>query len=137
MVNGSSSSPSRVRSERNSRSAPSTSRTRKRSQLSSTTWPRAGVDTTAEPSTHANSFSCTDGRVLKRETLRTRTKTLIRKAGVDTGHFAGHSFRRGGATDLHHGGATAEEIKKRGRWRSACYRRYVHTERAGPTSAAG
>lgn len=47
-------------------------------------------------------------------------------AGVTSAaDFTPHSFRAGGATDLHKQGATGEEIKDRGRWRTATYRVYI------------
>lgn len=39
--------------------------------------------------------------------------------------YAGHSFRRGGATWLHNCGASAETIKLMGQWSSQCYQAYI------------
>lgn len=45
--------------------------------------------------------------------------------------FTPHSFRAGGATDLHKQGRVEQEIKDRGRWRTATYRVYI---RPAPTA---
>lgn len=39
--------------------------------------------------------------------------------------YAGHSFRRGGATWLHQCGVSADAIKLAGQWASDCYQRYL------------
>lgn len=39
--------------------------------------------------------------------------------------FTPHSFRTGGATDLHNKGASEDLIKRLGRWRSATYKLYI------------
>lgn len=53
----------------------------------------------------------------------------LRKAlsgsGCDPMDYAGHSFRRGGATWLHNCGASSEMIKLMGHWSSDCYREYI------------
>lgn len=46
-------------------------------------------------------------------------------SGVDPTSYAGHSFRRGGATWLHSCGASSEMIKLAGHWSSDCYQRYI------------
>lgn len=45
--------------------------------------------------------------------------------GVDPGDYAGHSFRRGGATWLHRCGASTDLIKIMGGWASDCYQKYL------------
>lgn len=46
-------------------------------------------------------------------------------AGVEPASYAGHSFRRGGATWLHNCGASTEMIKLTGQWSSECYHKYI------------
>ena len=45
--------------------------------------------------------------------------------GLPPGEFSSHSLRRGGATFLRLCGASLEEIKERGDWRSDCVRQYL------------
>jgi hypothetical protein len=49
----------------------------------------------------------------------------LRRLGVPDRHFAGHAFRRGGATSAAAVGLCDDDIKKVGRWRSNCFLRYV------------
>lgn len=42
--------------------------------------------------------------------------------------FTSHSFRAGGATDLHLQGIPVDEIMRRGRWRSSTYKLYIRPE---------
>lgn len=42
--------------------------------------------------------------------------------------FTSHSFRAGGATDLHLRGVSVEEIMRRGRWKSTIYKIYIREE---------
>jgi integrase len=42
-----------------------------------------------------------------------------------TGHYSGHSFRRGAATSARLAGLTDHEIQLLGRWRSDAYKRYI------------
>lgn len=44
---------------------------------------------------------------------------------ADPTRYAGHSFRRGGATWLHACGTPADSIRLMGHWSSDCYRRYI------------
>lgn len=51
-------------------------------------------------------------------------RNLLSKAGI-VGNFSSHSFRRGGATCMSELGFSLSDIKKRGRWKSACVNRYI------------
>jgi hypothetical protein len=42
-----------------------------------------------------------------------------------TGHYSGHSFRRGAATSARLAGLTDHEIQLLGRWQSDAYKRYI------------
>jgi integrase len=42
-----------------------------------------------------------------------------------TGHYSGHSFRRGAATSARLAGLTDHEIQLLGRWKSDAYKRYI------------
>jgi integrase len=54
-----------------------------------------------------------------------RLKTLLRQIGIDPTNYAGHSFRRGGATWAHSIGISDALIKYQGDWHSDAYRLYV------------
>lgn len=54
-----------------------------------------------------------------------RLKCLLTTAGLDSSKYAGHSFRRGGATFAMECGAPSELIQAQGDWRSDCFRRYL------------
>ena len=59
-----------------------------------------------------------------------RLRSLIRIAlpGRDPQRYAGHSFRRGGATALKKAGASDACIQRHGRWRSEAYRSYYDAD---------
>lgn len=51
---------------------------------------------------------------------------LLQQAGVaDARRYAGHSFRRGGATSLHLAGVADSLIRVMGRWKSFAFARYI------------
>ena len=57
--------------------------------------------------------------------LQSTIKIVAAKAGFDQSVFSCHSLRRGGATFLHLQGASIEQIKTRGDWRSDCVYKYI------------
>lgn len=60
--------------------------------------------------------------------LVAHTQELCNKAGLADAHmYAGHSFRRGGATSLHMAGIPDSMIRIMGRWKSFAFARYVDT----------
>lgn len=52
-------------------------------------------------------------------------KAMCARAGLPPGEFSSHSLRRGGATFLRLCGASIDEVKERGDWRSDCVRQYL------------
>lgn len=52
-------------------------------------------------------------------------RTCIAQLGLPPGDYAGHSFRKGGATSLAAAGAPHHLIQALGRWSSDCYRLYI------------
>lgn len=71
-------------------------------------------------------FVTDKGSALDVQTLILHTRSLLKNAGVeDVDKYAGHSFRRGGATSLHHAGLPDSTIKVMGRWKSFTFARYV------------
>jgi hypothetical protein len=60
----------------------------------------------------------------------TAVRTLLTASGTpDPSCYAGHSFRRGGATAASDAGLPDYAIKKLGRWNSNCFQLYIHTSR--------
>lgn len=71
-------------------------------------------------------FRLRDGPPLKQDTLRRRLRELLASCGVPDARRIGlHALRAGGATALHAAGMSDDSIRRRGRWRSDCYRRYL------------
>jgi integrase len=57
------------------------------------------------------------------ENIRSLIATIFpRRNPMD---YAGHSFRRGGATAMLAHGAPADAVQQQGRWRPDCYKRYI------------
>lgn len=52
-------------------------------------------------------------------------KAMCHRTGLPASEFSTHSLRRGGATFLRLCGASIDEIKERGDWRSECVRQYL------------
>ncbi len=56
-------------------------------------------------------------------------RALLQAAGVrQASKYAGHSFRRGGATSLHYAGVPDSLIRVMGRWRSFTFARYIDVD---------
>ncbi len=66
-----------------------------------------------------------DGTPVKSAWFAQRLKKLIELAGLDKSKYATHSLRIGATTDLVSSGATSEQIKAFGRWKTGAYGRYV------------
>jgi hypothetical protein len=67
-----------------------------------------------------------EGKALSVNELVRHTRATLLAAGIsDAGKYAGHSFRRGGATSLHLADAPDSLIRIMGRWRSFTFARYV------------
>lgn len=66
------------------------------------------------------------GSALTVSELLKHTRSLLVRAGIhDASKYAGHSFRRGGATSLHYAGVPDSLIRVMGRWRSFAFARYI------------
>jgi integrase len=69
-----------------------------------------------------------DGSPISRRYLVQTLRTLLTLAGVPhPSLYAGHSFRRGGATAARQAGLSDDEIKQLGRWTSETFRIYTAT----------
>ena len=70
---------------------------------------------------------------LTRDVFVKEVKSALEKAGLSSDGISGHSFRIGAATAAAEEGASDDDIKVLGRWRSREYRGYIRRE--GPTAA--
>ena len=59
----------------------------------------------------------------------TELKQLLTLSGFEASSYAGHSFRRGGATFAFSAGVSAEFIKVHGDWRTNAYQLYAGVTR--------
>jgi len=57
-----------------------------------------------------------------------RVRALLNQIGLESKDFSGISLRRGGAQVLLRLGADEKVIMAMGRWKSACFRRYLTIE---------
>ena len=72
-------------------------------------------------------FLYKNGQPLSYNGLVAVVRALASVCGAPPKEYAGHSFRRGGATELARRGVPDRVIQKLGRWRSDCYKRYIET----------
>jgi len=77
-------------------------------------------------------FTLSDGKVLSRDKVSKVLKEAAVRRGLDENDIDVISLRAGGASAMYHAGFSVEEIQRRGRWASDCWKRYVH---AGRTKA--
>jgi hypothetical protein len=77
---------------------------------------------------HAINLFEINGLPLTRSDFIDAVRALLTAAGIPQPmSFAGHSFRRGGATAASEAGLPDHAIQKLGRWTSACFRLYIQT----------
>ena len=74
-------------------------------------------------------FRFKDGSPLTRARYVSEVKRALTKAGVDSSHYSGHSFRSGAATTAAQQGIGDATIKLLGRWKSGAYQLYVKIPR--------
>jgi hypothetical protein len=70
-------------------------------------------------------FEFASGSPLGRIDLIECMRTCVTALGLPAAEYAGHSFRRGGATSLAAAGTADHLIQALGRWSSDCYRLYI------------
>ncbi len=63
-------------------------------------------------------------------------KKVLTAKGITSAGISGHSFRIGSATAAALSGATDEEVKALGRWRSREYRSYIRREEGDQAASA-
>ena len=64
------------------------------------------------------------GQVFSRQLVTQTIRDCLESRGY-TGHYSGHSLRRGAATSARGAGLSKDEIQLLGRWKSDCYRLYI------------
>ena len=81
-------------------------------------------------------FRYEHGKGLTRRVFVAEVKKALVSQGMDAVGISGHSFRIGAATTAAMNGASDEDVKALGRWKSREYKGYVRTgSRAQATSA--
>jgi integrase len=70
-------------------------------------------------------FEGLDGKPLHYNAFVAGVRTALTAAGINPSGFAGHSFRRGAATEAAAAGYSDYEIQLLGRWRSDSYKLYI------------
>ena len=73
-------------------------------------------------------FEVAPGIPLQRDQFISCIRSALHQAGFDSRLYAGHSFRRGGATSAANAGFSDHEIQLLGRWRSDAYKLYIETD---------
>jgi hypothetical protein len=77
------------------------------------------------------------GRALRRHEVADALQRAAVALRLDeVARYTTHSLRRGGASAMWAAGVSVEEIRRRGRWASNCWRRYVAGDRAGGSGLA-
>ena len=81
----------------------------------------------SSPEDFAFSFPDASGRLthFTHKNFVNQFKDSLFRIGVDPARYAGHSFRRGGATFAFQCGATPAQIKEQGDWKSSSYLLYL------------
>lgn len=75
-------------------------------------------------------------KTLSYQTFISRLKAVLTHLGFDASEYAGHSFRRGGASLALSCNLPADLIKLQGDWRSDCYQRYLEPDLSTKFSVA-
>ncbi|XP_044158602.1 uncharacterized protein LOC122944427 isoform X1 [Bufo gargarizans] len=75
-----------------------------------------------------NFFAHADGSPLTKFQFASVLRKCLAQLGFDPGEFGTHSFRIGAATEAARAGLSESEVMRIGRWRSACFARYVRPE---------
>ena len=74
-------------------------------------------------------FKFQDGRPLTRDRLVNHVRSALDTLGLNSSHYAGHSFRIGAATAAAQCGIEDSTIKALGRWESAAFQRHIRMSR--------
>jgi len=82
-------------------------------------------------------FTLRDGSTLKYSAVLVRIRQAAVELGIPPEALSIISFRSGGATAMWNCGFSVDQIKRRGRWASECWRTYVWEGRDGARDVAG
>jgi hypothetical protein len=85
--------------------------------------PASATQSARDPSSPL--FSHADGAALQSSTVINTTRALLAGLHLNPAEYAGHSFRKGGATSLAAIGTPDHIIQTMGRWSSDSYRLYI------------
>ncbi|KAM4019375.1 uncharacterized protein ACNLHF_000079 [Anomaloglossus baeobatrachus] len=69
-----------------------------------------------------------DGSPLTKYQFQAMFKQCLAKAGENPKEYGTHSFRIGAATEAARAGVTEAEVQRMGRWKSACFARYIRPD---------
>ena len=81
-------------------------------------------------------FLFANGSSLSRQRLVDSVRACLKRAGLNHGLYAGHSFRIGAATTAAAKGVEDSLIQTLGRWQSFAYLRYIHISRSSLASVS-
>jgi len=70
-------------------------------------------------------FTRSDGRVVSSDAVAGLLRRGAQNLGINPEAVSVISLRAGGASAMWHAGCSVEEIKRRGRWASDCWRGYI------------
>ena len=77
----------------------------------------------------ASLFRTTLDKPIKKEHLQDKLREAAKALNYDADDFSSHSLRAGGATAMYHADVPIEDIQRRGRWKSDCWRIYIFGDR--------
>ena len=81
-------------------------------------------------------FVLEDGTPLSKTCLVNHLQEALRKAGINTANYTGHSFRIGAASAAAQAGFSDSLIQTLGRWKSSAFTSYIRTPREKLISVA-
>ncbi len=76
-------------------------------------------------SPHQNVYRLDNDSALTKSVLVNELRNRLKIRGINSSHYSGHSFRRGGATALYSAGVSQNIIDTVGRWKSDCSKMYI------------
>jgi hypothetical protein len=74
-------------------------------------------------------FVSGDQKPVKKENLQEYLRAAAKFLGFSPDDYSSHSLRSGGATAMYHADIPIEDIQRRGRWKSDCWRIYIFGDR--------
>ena len=74
-------------------------------------------------------FSNKEGRPVKKTDLQEALRKASAELGYNPEDYSSHSLRSGGATAMYEADIPVEDIQRRGRWKSSCWRIHIFGDR--------